>query len=192
MKKKWFLCLVGCALATGLKCQVPDSTALIVIDIQDFYFPGGSIPLFHPEIAAQNAAELIHYFRKEGKTVVHVGHLAKSGTAFHDSVKPLPGEKVFMKKKVNAFQDTDLDAFLRHMGIKTLVICGMQTHMCVEGAVREAADLGYRCIIAGDACATRDVDFGGHSVSATDVHFSTLATLQNYGWVTDVKKILGE
>jgi nicotinamidase-related amidase len=65
-----------------LKSQVPDSTALILIDIQDFYFPGGSLPLVNPEAAAQKAANLLTWFRENKKLVVHIGHQAKTGTGF--------------------------------------------------------------------------------------------------------------
>jgi nicotinamidase-related amidase len=68
----------------------------------------------------------------------------------------------------------------------------MQTHMCVEGATRAAHDLGYDCIVVGDACATRDLEFGERMVPAADVHAATLATLDGiYAEVVDTKVLLG-
>jgi nicotinamidase-related amidase len=72
------------------------------------------------------------------------------------------------------------------------VIAGMQTHMCVEAAVRAAADLGYEVTVVADACATRDVQHGGRTVAAADVHAATLATLAAYATVTDTASLLAD
>ncbi len=176
--------------ALFLKSQVPDSTALVIIDIQEFYFPGGSLPLINPEPAARKASELLSYFRNNKMLVIHVGHLAKSGNGFHPLVQPLPGEKIIMKKEVNAFLHTGFDGFLKENNIKALVLCGMQTHMCLEGAVRAAHDLGYTCTVAADACATRDLTFEETTVKAADVHASTLASLKSYARVTTTGEII--
>ncbi len=178
------LFMIMAMVAYSAKSRVPDSTALILIDIQEFYFPGGSIPLVQPGQASENAAALLAYFREQQMLIVHVGHEAKTGAGFHSLVKPRSGEKVFMKKEVNAFLDTGLDGFLKENGIGTLVFCGMQTHMCLEGAVRAAHDLGYACTVVADACATRDLAYGGKTVKAADVQASTLATLKSYARVT--------
>ena len=187
---KGILILLILTVSPVVKAQVPDSTALIIIDIQEFYFPGGSLPLVNPEEAAGKAALLLAWFREHHLPVVHVGHEARSGTDFHPLVKPLPGEKVIMKKEVNAFLGTDLDEYLRKNHIQNLILCGMQTHMCLEGATRAAHDLGYRCTVAADACATRDLTFDNVTVSAAEVHASTLATLKSYAEVTSVEKII--
>jgi nicotinamidase-related amidase len=166
-------------------------TALVVIDVQEFYFPGGALPLDHPEEAAANCKKLLDRFRAEKRLVVHVGHNASKGAAFHPDVKPLEGEKVVMKNEVSAFNGTDLLEYLRANKVERLVICGMQTHMCVEGAVRAAYDLGFDCVLVGDACATRALTYGGKTISAEDVHLSTLATLdRNYAKVVDTNSFV--
>jgi nicotinamidase-related amidase len=189
MKKFLFYLLI---VTTSLvsKSQVPDSTALILIDIQNFYFTGGSLPLVNSGDAAQKAATLLNWFRENKKLVVHIGHLAKTGTDFSNLVTPHPGEKVIMKKEVNAFLNTDLDQYLRENHIRNLILCGMQTHMCLEGATRAAHDLGYQCTVAGDACATRDLTWEGTTVKAADVHAATLATLKSYASVADAGDII--
>lgn len=190
---KTLLAFIACLLfSLASPAQAKDSTALILIDIQAFYFPGGSLPLDNPEEAAQKAAELLKFFREKGGTVIHVGHLAKSGTEFHPLVKPQEGEKILMKREVNAFLATDLDEFLRHQNVRHIVLCGMQTHMCLEGATRAAHDLGYHCTVAADACATRDLSFGGIVTKAAEVHAATLATLTSYARVTTVSDIIGQ
>ncbi len=166
-------------------------TALVVIDVQEFYFPGGAVPLDRPEAAAANCKKLLEKFRAERKLVVHVGHKAKTGAAFHAGVAPLEGEKVVMKEEVSAFNGTDLLEYLRAQRVEKLVICGMQTHMCVEGAVRAAYDLGFECTVVGDACATRALAHGEKTVAADDVHAATLATLDRYyGKVADTESVI--
>lgn len=166
-------------------------TALVIIDIQDFYFPGGALPLVEPEAAGANAAKLLAQARAHGKAVIHVGHNAKAGHAFHADVLPRDGELVVMKDDVNAFLKTDLQEILHSGGFKRLLVCGMQTHMCVEAAVRAAADLGYEVLVAGDACATRDLKHGETTVPAAQVHAATLATLdRTYGKVVSMDEAL--
>lgn len=166
-------------------------TALLIIDIQEFYFPGGAVPLHAPETASANAGRLLRAARASGTTVIHVGHNARTGRAFHADVMPSEGEIVVMKDEVNAFLGTELHAILQEHGIERIVLCGMQTHMCVEAATRAASDLGYTVLVAGDACATRDVSYGERTVAAEQVHDATLATLHRvYGTVVSVDEAL--
>ena len=164
--------------------------ALLIIDIQDFYFPGGKSALVEPEKAAKNAALLLEDFRKSNLLVVHVRHNSEPGGKINDIVKPLPTEKIVSKDAVNCFLGTDLLAFLKTKAIDTLVICGMQTHMCVEAATRAGSDYGFKCILIHDACATKDLKFGDRIIKAEDVHYSTLSTLKNYAVVESTSEYL--
>jgi len=177
-------------LITSVKSQSVDSTSLIIIDIQKFYFPGGKSELVEPEKAAEQAKILLDYFRKNKGLVVHVKHDFSPGGEIHQLVKPIDNEKVFTKKEVNAFLNTGLNEYLKQNNIKYVTLCGMQTHMCLEAATRAAADLGYKCTVVEDACTTRDLKFGEVTVKAKDVHYSTLATLKSYGKVVGLKEFL--
>jgi nicotinamidase-related amidase len=170
--------------------QKLDSTALILIDIQDFYFPGGKAELAEPEKAAEQATMLLNYFRENKGLIVHVKHDFTPGGEIHQLVKPLDNEKIFTKKEVNAFLNTGLNDYLRQNHIKYVTLCGMQTHMCLEAATRAAHDFGYNCTVVEDACATRDLKFGEITVKAKDVHYSTLATLKSYGKVVNLKEYM--
>jgi nicotinamidase-related amidase len=166
-------------------------TALLIIDIQDFYFPGGSVPLVNPEPASLNAQKILKKFREKNLLVIHVRHNAKSGAGIHANVKPINGEKVISKDHANSFRDTDLLEYLNQHQVKRIVIVGMQTHMCVEAATRAACDLGFECILVHDACATRALKFNDKVISAEDVHYSTLSTLSDtYSKVIDTKTFL--
>lgn len=168
-------------------------TALLIIDIQEFYFPGGFSELSEPEPAAANAALLLDHFRKNGQLVIHIGHVSGKQQEFREEVKPIEDEFVIMKEKVNAFASGELHVFLKEEGITNLVICGMQTHMCVEAATRAASDLGYQVTLVRDACATKDLDYHGTMITAEQVHASTLKTLdRNYARVVDTPSFIAE
>jgi len=157
-------------------------TALLIVDIQEFYFPGEGPGLVNAEAASENAKEILQIFRENKKQIVHVRHKASKGFEIHKNVFPLENEKVITKQEVNSFNGTDLLEFLQSNDINRLVIIGMQTHMCLEAAVRAAYDFGFECIVVEDACATRDLTFDGKTVKAEDVHASTLATLTLGGY----------
>jgi nicotinamidase-related amidase len=164
------------------------SAALVLIDLQKDYFPGGSMELVNAESAASQAALLLQAFRRRSLPVVHVQHFAKRpGAAFflpgtvgaeiHEAVQPNAGEGVVTKHFPNSFRETTLLDALRSVDASTLVIAGMMTHMCVDTTVRAAADLGFQCSLAQDGCATRDLQFGGQRVEARHVQLAYLAAL---------------
>ncbi len=165
------------------------NTALLIIDIQYFYFPDGLLPLSEPEKAAENAQLMLNYFRENKMDVIHIKHVAQSGSEIHNLVKPLDDEKVITKTKANAFIGTDLHEYLQSKNIKNIVLCGMQTHMCLEAATRAASDYGYNCTVIEDACTTRDLTYGDITISAKDVHYSTLNTLnRTYATIITAKE----
>jgi len=179
MKRNILLAVIVFFTIMNLSAQGRRS-ALLIIDIQDFYFPGGRSALAEPEKAAGNAARLLDRFRGKNLLVVHVRHDSEPGGKINNIVKPLEGEKIVSKSEVNCFKGTGLSEFLKSGEIDTLVICGMQTHMCVEAAVRAGSDLGYKCILIHDACATKDLKYGDRIIKSEEVHYSTLSTLRSY------------
>jgi nicotinamidase-related amidase len=170
-----FLCAVLMGHAAP---SVGQKTALLLIDIQEFYFPGGRMQLEDPEQAGMNAGLVLEQFRNREYPVYHVRHNFEPGGSIHPYVKPLEGEKVFPKDQVNAFLETGLLETLRADSIEALVLCGMQTHMCLEAAVRAAHDLGFSCTVVQDACATRALQYGELIIPARNVHFSTICTIE--------------
>jgi nicotinamidase-related amidase len=162
--------------------------ALVVVDVQNDYFPGGAFPLVEPEAAAGQARLLLDAFRASGETVVHVQHVwdepdaaffrpGTKGVEHHELVAPLPGETVVRKEHPNSFLETGLEALLRDAGVDSLVVCGMMTSMCVDATVRAASDLGFETSVASDACACPNLGFDGREVAAADVHAAFLAAL---------------
>src|SRR4051812_46310701 len=163
--------------------------ALVLIDVQNDYFPGGKWPLTGIEAAADNAAKLLAAARKAGDLVIHVRHEfptadapfftpGSEGAKTHSNVQGTDGEPVVLKHQVNAFRETDLKNMLDRRGAEEVVICGAMSHMCVDAGVRAASDLGYKCVVVHDACATKDQEFEGTVVAAADVHAAFMAALQ--------------
>lgn len=181
-----FAGVASAAAAEKPKKASNPKTALLIIDVQQFYFANGAMPLHEATKASGNVARLLTKFREDKRPIIHVGHNAKNQAEFHRDAAPRNGEKVIMKDEVSAFMGTNLAKYLKKNRIKRLVICGMQTHMCLEAAVRAAHDLGLECVVAHDACATRDLTFNGQTIAAKEVHLATLATLdRTYATVVD-------
>ena len=179
---------------------MPD-TALLVIDIQNDYFPGGAMELEGADAAGAKAAAALARFRKDGNPVIHVRHLSvrpgstfflpgTKGAEIHALVAPKAGETVVEKNFPNSFRNTSLQETLQKQGVKNLVVAGMMTHMCVDASVRHAADLGYKITLLADACATRAQSYGGEKVPARQVHTAFLAALNGfYAKVVDTHEL---
>ena len=163
-------------------------TALLLIDIQNDYFPGGRMVLEGSTEASQKAGQALSLFRDKGFSLVHIQHLSTrpdaaffidgtDGVQFHINVRPVADEPVIRKHYPNAFRDTSLLEHLRSKHIEHVVIAGMMTHMCVDATTRAAFDHGFRCTVLHDACATRALAFNNVTVPATQVHTAFLAAL---------------
>ena len=162
--------------------------ALILIDLQNDYFEGGLYPLVGSLDAVLKAQKLIHYFRLNSLPVIYIRHISSRqdatfflpdtiGAEIHSSVVPIKNEDIIIKHSPNSFYQTELNNLLQSKNITDVVICGMMTHMCVDATVRTAKDLGYKCTIIQDACATKDLEFQGFKVEAEKVQAVFLAAL---------------
>jgi nicotinamidase-related amidase len=161
---------------------------LLIVDVQQDYFPGGRMPLPDMPAAAVQIARLLAHFRALRKPVVHIRHLATApdagffeadtpGAEFHPSVTPQTEEPCILKHFPNAFRDTDLLTTLERLSARRLVICGAMSNMCIDAVTRAAADAGFACTVIADGCAARAVNFNGETVSAAQVHAAFLANL---------------
>lgn len=178
--------------------------ALIIIDIQNDYFPGGAMELEGPLQAGENAKKALEFFRETGRDLAHIQHLSvrpnatfflpdTEGVNIHEVVSPAPGETIVKKYFPNSFRETELLDFLRGKGITRLIICGMMSHMCVDATTRAAFDLGFECVLIGDACATRRLVHQGVTVPAEHVHASFMAALNGvYAKVITVDEYVKE
>jgi nicotinamidase-related amidase len=162
--------------------------ALILVDFQNDYFPGGRNPVVGAEATATVAQHVLEKARERGETIIHVQHISvrpnatfflpgTPGVEIHPLVAPLPGEIVLQKNHPNAFRETTLLAELQSRQISRLFICGMMTHMCIDTTVRAASDLGFQCVVVADATATKDLTYGNVTVSAAQVQAAFLSAL---------------
>ncbi len=173
--------------------MIDENTCLLIIDVQNFYFPGGKWELENSLEAAANIRDVLNAVRKKGQLVVYICHNSEPGIEIHESVRPVDDEKVIIKDDISCFKDTDLLEYLYANNIQRLLICGMMTHMCVEAAVRAGHDLGFVCQVIHDACTTRMVIFEDYIVKAIDVHNASLGTLSgNYAEIIDTNSIIGK
>lgn len=165
------------------------NTALLLLEIQNDYFPNGRIPLEKSIEAAAKAQLILQSYRDKKKAIVHVQHISTHpdaayflpctrGAEFHANVAPLKGETIIKKHYPNSFKDTSLLNHLTKNKIEHLVIGGMASHMTIDATVRAAYDLGFTCTVLHDACATRQLEFGHHTISASNVHATTMAALE--------------
>ncbi|MEC2054028.1 cysteine hydrolase [Peribacillus psychrosaccharolyticus] len=165
------------------------STALIIVDIQNDYFPNGKMELSNPEKAAVNAAKVLEHFRKNNNgNIFHVQHIAgdpslgffvpdTEGANIHKTVQPLENESIIIKHFANSFLQTELESKLKEKRITKLVVVGMMTHMCIDATVRAAVDLGYETTLIEDACATREISYQDQVVPAEQVHYAFVSAL---------------
>lgn len=161
---------------------------LLIIDIQNDYFPGGQNELEGSPEASLKAKKVLELFRQNKLPVFHIQHISvRKGSTFflpntpgvkiHENVKPIPDEPVIQKHYPNSFRETPLLSILNQSGIKRPIICGMMTNMCVDASVRAASDFGFQCTVLHDACAAKKLEFNGEIVSVKQVHTAFIAAL---------------
>jgi len=172
--------------------------ALLVIDMQrgfdDLAFWG---PTANPA-CERNVASLIDAWRRSQAPIVVVRHDSASpgsplhpdaeGHALVEAVADAPADLVVSKNVNSAFYgDPDLHAWLRERGIRELVICGIQTNMCVETTARMAGNLGYDVTVVLDATRTFDLSgeiagLGTVTRTAVELMANTAVVLQQGGF----------
>lgn len=166
-------------------------SALILIDIQNDYFPDFSncrMPLPKMRAATDNSSKLLSSARACGIRIIHVQHIAASETApffrpgskgakINQMVLPQGNEPIIEKGRPNSFVGTNLHTDLQKIGVTDIMLCGAMSQMCIDATARAAVDLGYKVTIAHDACAASDIVHDGIDVPAEMVHAAIMAPL---------------
>lgn len=143
----------------------PSEKALIVIDVQNDYFPGGKLPLWNAEETLGHIVNAISDAGKQGIDVILVKHIADkskgsgffipgtTGADIHpDILKAAPDAPVVVKHRADAFNGTNLNAVLDKSGIEEILICGMQTQNCVGLSAISKNATPYKPAILSDCC----------------------------------------
>jgi nicotinamidase-related amidase len=181
--------------------RIPRDTALLLIDVQRAIDDPKWGPRNNPD-AEQKIAALLAAWRAAQMPIVHVRHDSKEpqspyrpqmpGHAFKAEAAPQDGERVIGKQVNSAFIGTKLGGLLQRDVITTLAVCGVLTHNSVEATVRHAGNLGYRVLVAADACWAVDViDLTGRNWPAEDVHQLSLAVMNGeYATITEAAALI--
>lgn len=163
---------------------------LIVIDVQNEYFPGGKWALPGAEAALPNIATLIARARERGEAVVFVQHVLPEGAPvfatgtpgveLHPGLEVREGESLIRKTHPSSFHGTELDDFLARNAVKALDVCGFMTQMCCDATTREAfsRELGVR--LYSDATAARELTVDGGTIPHDTVHRVSLGALASF------------
>ena len=140
------------------------SKGVLIIDLQNAVFDGRQIPPAHDaQRLLENASALLHAARQAGVPVIHIQHCAPAGEALEEGgpgwpiyapLAPRDGEPVVRKRFVSAFEETDLEATLQGLDVRTLIVTGIQSEQCVAATCRAALTLGYGVYLAQDGHST--------------------------------------
>jgi nicotinamidase-related amidase len=173
--------------------DIAADAALLVIDVQqgfddlDFWGPRDN------PAAEQHVGALVAAWERTGRPVVLVRHTSRTspplhaGTAGH-ALKPVVADvepALLVEKSVNSafYGEPDLHAWLTGADIRQLVLCGIQTNMCVETTARMAGNLGYDVLVPIDATHTFDLAGpDGVVLPAADLARATAANLHGGGF----------
>ena len=165
-------------------------TALLIIDIQNDYFPEGKFELTASMEASVQAKKALAFFRQNGLHVIHIQHETTQdpapffapnteGQKIHENVLPVPDEPVFTKHLVSSFEQTPLLEHLRKNEIKRLVIVGMQTNVCVFGTVKDGLKNEFEIIVLKDATAAVDLSIHTETLTAIEADGAKLASVDD-------------
>ncbi|KES17862.1 Amidase related to nicotinamidase [Gilliamella apicola SCGC AB-598-I20] len=177
--------------------------ALMIIDVQNDYFPNGKYPLNNTEQTLQYTLKLQNYFRQKQLPIIYIQHVNQDANApffvknsvgcqLHFKLLPVKQNNEFIIEKAypNSFYQTQLLQKLQQEGITQLVICGMMSHMCVDSTTRSACELNYQPILIHDACSTRDLDFNGNIIPSQLVHNSFMSALMRFATVMSCESFI--
>jgi nicotinamidase-related amidase len=172
----------------------PSNTALIIIDVQQFFENPRWGNRNNPE-AEEHIASLIEKWRATSRPIYHIQHVEgpfKPAHEFKEFIKPLPGEPIFRKDVNSSFIGTNLESSLRESQIDTVVIVGLTTNHCVETTTRMAGNLGFNTFLVTDATATFDrIGPDGIMYSAETIHNMTMVNLnEEFATIVTTEQVL--
>ncbi len=160
--------------------------ALIVIDVQNGVYAYEGCEVFAGQAMIATINRLIAAARAAGCPVVFVQHEDEwllAGSHAWELMRELdarPDTDIFVgKRHGSAFHATPLEETLRRMGINDIVLCGLQTEMCVDSTLRHAAALDFEVSLAEDAHSTFDTA----TLTAPQIIEHHNRTLANYARV---------
>ena len=116
-----------------------------------------------------------------------MGRILIRGEPGHEIIPelaPKPGEPVIDKSGKGAFYETDLELMLRNNDIRTIIVCGVTTEVCVHTTVREANDRGYECLVLEDCVGSYFPEFQRVGIDMIKAQGGI------FGWVSNSEKAI--
>jgi nicotinamidase-related amidase len=148
----------------------PRTSALIVIDVQNDYFPGGAYPLWDTDATLERIEAAIAIARRKAIPVIVVQHVADArkgrspffnadtaGVQVHARVlAAAPGAIHVQKSQADSFLGTTFEAELARHDVEQLIVCGMMTQNCVTHTAISRSAEKYQVSVLADCCTTVD------------------------------------
>lgn len=156
------------------------STALLVIDLQNDYFPNGHFPLWNAEATLSRIETAIAKANAQHIPVILIQHIANpakgispffnedtEGVRIHPRIlAAAPDAPIVVKQYADSFIDTTLEATLSALGVTELLVCGMMTQNCVTHTAISKSAEKYTVSIVTDCCTTVDEMIHGIALNA--------------------------
>ena len=167
-----------------------NSRVLLVIDLQNDYFPGGKFPLWNTDSTLNNVTTAIQEAQRAGDLVVLIQHVADpamgiapffnegtDGADLHPRIRELaPDAPVVVKAYADGFVETRLQNLLAEHGIQELLVCGMMTQNCVTHTAISPSAEQYKVSILADCCTTVDEMIHNIALHAVSTRVARVAT----------------
>lgn len=137
------------------------------------------------DLSYQSSPNRERQLRRNGRVIP----CCRSGTwgAEFYGVAPAPGEPVIVKRRYSAFHGTDLDVLLRNRGIRTVVLVGVATNVCVEAAARDAYMRDYYVVVVSDCTAAPDERFHHATLANIEINVGVVATADALAAIWEVR-----
>ncbi len=189
--------MLQCSSSAGSRRNIPfnpESAALLILDVQDFFLKSES-HAFVPSAFSiiDNVNTLASAFRERGRPVIFTKHIVREGregvakfwwgdlldenhphVGFSSDMNIDEKDLILEKDRYSAFCATDLEEILHKMGVEQLIIAGVTTHLCVESTARDGFMRDLLNWVVVDATADWNEDYHVNSLKATSHGFSSL------------------
>ncbi len=167
------------------------SRALLVIDVQNEYFPGGHLPVRYPVNHLENILEVMDAAKANQVHTIVIRHHQPSpdspvfckGTKnweLRPEVESRSCDLLLDKQLPGSFTNTKLEEFLRSRGVDTVTIAGYMTQVCCDTTAREAFHRGFKVEFLKDATGTLDVENSAGKATAEELQNSILVSQQMF------------
>jgi len=170
--------------------------ALVIVDMQTALVEAEP---YNKSVVIENIKALLNACRKKEIPVIYIQHNGENGSelehgstgwSIYKESAPLPDEKIFEKQYNSAFRGTGLREYIDGIGVKNIILCGMQTEHCLDATCKVAFEYEYKVTIPQSTTTTFDNDFtNGKDLSK---YYENQIWNNRYAQVISMKQVLAE